>query len=101
MINCSRKVSQKDDRQYRAAGPANSTPRESAVQPVKGWPELNVAIVSPLPSEENWSQEKDDILRELVDASAPIGVICSRLKCTDEAVRTRVLVLRLRIRALR
>ena len=101
MINYCLKVVQKDDRQYRAAGTANLKPRKSAVQPVKGWPELNVAFVSPLRSAENWSPEKDDILRELVDASAPIGVICLRLKCGHEEVRTRVLVLRLRIRALR
>lgn len=99
MINSSTKVSQKDDRQYRAASPSQLNTRKSAVQPVKGWPEPNVAIVSPLRNDDPWSPEKDDILRELVDANAPIGVICSRLKCADDAVRTRVLVLRLRVRA--
>lgn len=46
-----------------------------------------------------WSSEKDDILRELVDAGAPIDVICSTLKCSCDAVRTRVLVLRLSVRS--
>lgn len=101
MINYCRKVIQKDDRQNRAAATANLKPGKSAVQPVKGWPEFNVAFVSPLRGTQNWSPEQDDILRELVDASAPIGVICSRLKCTHDEVRTRVLVLGLRIRALR
>lgn len=46
-----------------------------------------------------WSSEEDDILRELVDAGAPIDVICSKLKYSCEAVRTRVLVLRLSVRS--
>jgi hypothetical protein len=37
-------------------------------------------------------------LREMVDASRPIDVICSKLKCSADAIRTRVLVLRLALR---
>jgi hypothetical protein len=56
------------------------------------------AVLTQLHNELEWSSEMDDILRELVDAAAPIDVICSRLKCSCDAVRARVLVLRLRVR---
>lgn len=55
--------------------------------------------VTQLHHKPEWSPETDDILRELVDAGAPINVICSRLKCSCDAVRTRVLVLRLSVRS--
>jgi hypothetical protein len=58
-----------------------------------------ITAFSQLHNEPEWSLAKDGILRELVDAGAPIDVICSRLKCSCDAVRTRVLVLRLSVRS--
>lgn len=52
-------------------------------------------IVSLVHSEPEWSREEDDCLRELVDADAPITVICSLLKRTANTIRARALVLRL------
>lgn len=57
------------------------------------------AAFTQLHNDLEWSSDEDDILRELVDAGAPIDVICSRLKCSCDAVRTRVLVLRLSVRS--
>lgn len=69
-------------------------------QPNKLWVKAEPGRpVTQLHHELKWSPETDDILRELVDAGAPIDVICSRLKCSCDAVRTRVLVLRLSVRS--
>ena len=66
-------------------------------QPNKRW--ITIERSRAVTQQPEWSPETDDILRELVDAGAPIDVICSRLKSSCDAVRTRVLVLRLSVRS--
>ena len=66
-------------------------------QPNKCW--ISIERSKAVTQQPEWSPETDDILRELVDAGAPIDVICSRLKSSCDAVRTRVLVLRLSVRS--
>ena len=70
-------------------------------QPDKRWINAERSrAVTQLHHDPEWSPETDDILRELVDAGAPINVICSSLNWSCDAVRTRVLVLRLSVRFL-
>jgi hypothetical protein len=69
-------------------------------EPDKRW--IDVECSRPIRQTQHkheWSPEADDILRELVDDGAPIDVICSKLKCSCDAVRTRVLILRLSVRS--
>lgn len=68
--------------------------------PKSGWLDVgHAAAFTQSNSGPRWSPDRDDILRELVDAGAPIDVICSRLRCSCDAVRTRVLMLRLGVRS--
>ncbi len=66
-------------------------------QPNKRW--ISIERSKTVTQQPEWSPQTDDILRELVDAGAPIDVICSKLKSSCDAVRTRVLVLRLSVRS--
>lgn len=96
MVSRSEKVRQQAN--YRHF--AESRIRRETDEPDKRW--INVErsrAATQTHHKPEWSPEADDILRELVDDGAPIDVICSRLKCSCDAVRTRVLVLRLSVRS--
>ena len=75
---------------FRLESPRAAMPRAKSCTKAGGAP-----IVSLVRSEPEWSREEDDCLRELVDADAPITVICSLLKRPANTIRARALVLRL------